>query len=92
MAYTYTEMFIRSPVVRSQEPAGAERSPGFDARQAAKTGRTFTSAAAKPPNDQDKLREHLSEKSADGWRIDQYFVTARDDGFTHHIIWHKADR
>ena len=87
-------MFIRSPVKRS--PASAEepeRSPGAGAReyQAKKTigkpGGTVVSARSA----EDILGKHLSKKAADGWMIDQYAVTARDDGFTHHIVWYKAD-
>ena len=88
MAYTYTEMFIRSPVERSSAPARERQMAPGTAARAHQAERAVGEPAR---NTQDTLRKHLSEKAADGWKIEKYAVTAREDGFTHHIVWYKAD-
>lgn len=88
MAYTYTEIFIWEPVIRREDvikPAEIASSTWHATRQEQEAD----TASSRPGETKDDLRDHLKMMAAEGWNIDQYVVTAREDGFRHHMLWHK---
>ena len=76
MAYTYTEMFVSSRLQRQ------------DAKSSA--GGTIREPAVAGAKSKDDVRKHIEEMDGQGWKMEQYVVTAREDGFRHHMVWYKA--